>query len=76
MSADPLEWNDARGALMRDARVAMAVVPAVPDAVPQESWIDMSRMYVVRGPVAPGPSLERLKPLPSGLIAVPHGDVG
>jgi hypothetical protein len=52
---DPLEWNDARAALERRARVAVAVVPASPgepfwQQVGQIPWIDASRLFVVGAP--------------------------
>lgn len=49
-----LEWNDARGALMRDNRVAMAVISKEPDAdfwkqVEALPWIDAKKVFVVNG---------------------------
>jgi hypothetical protein len=56
----PLEWNDARGTLMRNARVACAIVRqpgeafwAAARALP---WIDMEKVYVVSRAPAPSPA--------------------
>jgi hypothetical protein len=54
VDSDILEWNDARGALMRDNRIAMAVVSKPPDAdfwkeVQALPWIDSKSMFVVNG---------------------------
>lgn len=43
----PLEWNETRGALMRDHRIAIAVVREIPTVVPDEPWIDRDRVYTV-----------------------------
>jgi len=48
----PLRWSDARAALMRTARVAVAVAGHEPDAgfwneVSKTKWIDEKRMYVI-----------------------------
>jgi hypothetical protein len=48
----PLRWNDERAALMRNARVALAIVSKPPDAtfwneVGKTKWIDAKRMYAV-----------------------------
>src|SRR5438128_2926416 len=48
----PLRWSDARAALMRSVRVAVAVTSKSPDAVfwnevSETKWIDDKRMYVV-----------------------------
>ena len=45
-------WNDARAALMRTARLVVAVVPGTPDAafwndLRKIGWIDSTRVYVV-----------------------------
>src|SRR5262245_31305701 len=50
----PLRWSDARAALMRNARVAVAVVGKAPDdafrnEVGKTKWIDVKRTYVVGG---------------------------
>jgi hypothetical protein len=49
----PFAWNDARAALMRNARVAIAIAPSVDDnaiaAIRSVPWIDGSRTYVVNG---------------------------
>lgn len=57
----PLEWNDARGALMRDNRVAMALLTKEPDdafwqQMSEMPWIDLDRAFVV-GP--PPPAADR-----------------
>jgi hypothetical protein len=47
----PFAWSDARAALMRNARVAIAIAPKVGDKFWSEvrnvRWIDTSRTYVV-----------------------------
>ena len=53
LTSERFAWNDARAALQQNARVAVAVLTAEPDAafwtaaraVP---WLDLSRTYVVR----------------------------
>src|SRR5204863_7240853 len=61
----PLRWSDARAALMRNARVAIAIVDKAPEKafwneVSKTKWLDETRMYVVgaRGgaPGTPGSS--------------------
>lgn len=52
--APAFEWNDARASLMRNARLACAVVRSDPDeafwtAVAAMPWIDSTRIYVVGG---------------------------
>ena len=49
-----LEWHDARGALMRDHRIAMAVVAKEPDAdfwkeIEALPWIESTNVFVVNG---------------------------
>jgi hypothetical protein len=68
VTAKPLEWSDARGALLRDYRVAIAVVRELPKELPKEAWIDDSRVFVV----APGASAAAAFP---GATSVPHSDV-
>ncbi len=53
----PFRWSDARAALMRNARVAVAIVSGEPDAalwneLRKTRWIDATRMFEVVG--APG----------------------
>ncbi|MGA8810159.1 MAG: hypothetical protein WB973_20000 [Thermoanaerobaculia bacterium] len=47
----PFAWNDARAALMRSARVAIAITPHVDDnfrnAIRNVPWIDGNRTYIV-----------------------------
>jgi len=47
----PFAWNDARAALMRNARVAIAIAPKVGDAfwtaIGNVPWIDATRTYIV-----------------------------
>jgi hypothetical protein len=48
----PLRWSDARAALMRNARVALAVASQSPDAafwneVSKTKWIDQKKIYMV-----------------------------
>ena len=57
IASDPLVWNDARAALMRNARVACAIVTREPDASTWTSlrelpWVDASHIFVV-GATAP-----------------------
>jgi hypothetical protein len=53
----PFAWSDARAALMRNARVAIAIAPNVGTAFWSEikgvAWIDQARTYAVntRGPI-------------------------
>jgi hypothetical protein len=55
----PFAWSDARAALVRNARVAIAIAPKVSEAFWREvtavAWIDNTRTYAVnRGPVSNG----------------------
>lgn len=46
----PFAWNDARAALMRSARVAIAIAPKVDDKAAEirnVAWIDANRTYIV-----------------------------
>ncbi len=61
VSDEPREWNDARGALMKNRRVAMMVVKDVPSELPKEAWIDEHSLFVVCGPASAGH--DRLKPV-------------
>ncbi len=50
----PLRWSDARAALLRNARVAVAIVSKPPgdafwNEVSKTKWIDVKRTYVVGG---------------------------
>jgi hypothetical protein len=50
----PYRWDDARGVLMRNRRVACAIMPRTPDdafwaAVDGTPWIDATRVYVLGG---------------------------
>jgi len=50
----PFVWDDARGTLMRNKRVACAIMPRAPDdafwaAVDATPWIDAQRIYVFGG---------------------------
>jgi hypothetical protein len=47
-SDKPLEWNEARGALLREHRIAIAVVPQMPQTMPDEAWID--RKHIILAP--------------------------
>ena len=49
---EPFAWNDARAALMRNARVAIAIAPKRPDdsfwtEIRNVAWIDATRTYIV-----------------------------
>jgi hypothetical protein len=61
MSSDPLAWDDARASLMRNARVACAVVSREPDAalwtsLRELAWVDGARMYLVGDAAASHPA--------------------
>jgi hypothetical protein len=49
----PFAWSDARAALMRSSRVAIAITPKLGDNFMTEirnvAWIDSSRTYIVNG---------------------------
>jgi hypothetical protein len=51
LDRSPFAWSDARAALMRNARVAIAIAPAVSDSfwrdIAKVAWIDNTRTYVV-----------------------------
>jgi hypothetical protein len=53
LDRSPFAWSDARAALMRNARVAIAIAPEVSDTFWSEigkvAWIDSKRTYVVNG---------------------------
>jgi hypothetical protein len=57
MSSDPLAWSDARASLMRNARVACAVVTREPEwsSFREIPWVDSSRLYLVGDASAPSP---------------------
>lgn len=44
---NPLEWSDARGALLKEERVAVALVRQLPAALPDDAWIDRDRVTFV-----------------------------
>jgi hypothetical protein len=77
---DPLRWSDARAALLRNAKVAIAILQAPPgeafwNDVRKLKWIDATRTYVVCG-CRLQPALDRLKPVPTLIIedkSVPEG---
>jgi hypothetical protein len=46
-SEHPLEWNDARASLMKEQRVAVAVVRQLPASPPDDVWIDRDRVFYV-----------------------------
>ena len=54
LDRNPFAWSDARAALMRNARVAIAIAPAVSGSfwseIAKVSWIDPSRAYFVGDP--------------------------
>lgn len=58
----PFVWNDARGKLIRDARLACAIVRQAPDAAFWQAadavpWIDPARIFVVGGRSSRGISI-------------------
>jgi len=71
----PFRWSDARAALIRNARVAVAVVKRQPDTafwneLGKTKWIDMKRMYVVGALVTRHSALETIiedRSVPEGL---------
>lgn len=67
--AGPLSWDDARGALQKEVRLACAVTDRFPDAAflaeaQKTPWIDGSRVYVVNAPGV------EMGPLPAGTTAI------
>jgi len=70
LDRSPFAWSDARAALMRSARVAIAIAPEVSDTFWSEAakvpWIDSKRTYVVNGATRqPGNLATIIKPDPS-----------
>ena len=71
LDRSPFAWSDARAALMRNSRVAIAIAPEVSAAFWSESakvpWIDSKRTYIVNGATRqPGnPATIIIKPDPS-----------
>jgi len=73
---DPLRWSDARAALIRNAKVAVAIVKEASGEVfwtevRKAKWIDATRTYVVCG-CRLQPALDRLKPVPTLIIEDDH----
>jgi hypothetical protein len=70
----PFEWNDARGALMRNARLACAIVRQPSDAfwtvARALAWIDMEKVYVVGAGEGAG-----ARAPPNTSYIVPTGDL-
>jgi len=69
--AENFGWNDARGALMKNARVATVVATRPPDdafwsAIDATPWMDGSRVYVVGGNAPRGTSVIGDASVPSG----------
>jgi hypothetical protein len=69
--SDTFGWNDARGALMKGARVAMVVAKGAPDealwsAVDGTPWMDGARVYVVGGTGSRGVSIVGDAAMPDG----------
>jgi hypothetical protein len=70
----PLRWSDERAALMRGARVALAIVARPPDAafwneVGRVKWIDPKRTYVV-GASGNGTSIIEDDTIPDGFYRI------
>lgn len=65
VASNPLEWNDARAALMKTSRVAIAIVKQPSEQLPQQAFLDTTRVYCVCGDAKPAYSV----------VAVPHADV-
>ena len=59
LDPNPFAWSDARAALMRNARVAIAIAPAVkPDfwtEISKVTWIDPTRTYIIGNPATRQP---------------------
>jgi hypothetical protein len=80
VDADALRWSDARAALMRNARVAVAIVKEAPGEafwgeMRKAKWIDATRTYLVCR-CRLQPALDRLKPVPTLIMedeTVPAG---
>jgi Tol biopolymer transport system component len=57
---NPFAWSDARAALIRNARVAIAIAPRIADNFWSEAksvaWIDSTRTYIVGNPATQQPS--------------------
>ena len=60
LDRSPFAWSDARAALMRNARVAIAIAPEVSDTfwseIAKVAWIDSTRTYIVGNPATRQPS--------------------
>ncbi len=60
LDRDPFAWSDARAALMRNARVAIAIAPSVSgpfwSEIARVPWIDTARTYIVGDPATQPPS--------------------
>lgn len=59
----PYVWDDSRGSLMRQKRVACAIMRSTPDdafwaAVDATPWIDATRLYVIGGRAARGTAIK------------------
>ena len=56
---NPFAWSDARAALMRNARVAIAIAPAVSanfwSEIGKVAWIDIGRTFIVGNPASRQP---------------------
>jgi hypothetical protein len=71
LDRSPFAWSDARAALMRNARVAIAIAPEVNASfwseIAKVTWIDSTRTYVVNGATGqPGnPATVIIKPDPA-----------
>ena len=71
LDRNPFAWSDARAALMRNARVAIAIAPAVGapfwSEIAKVPWIDATHTYVVGDPATqqPGNAAIIIKPDPS-----------
>jgi len=80
IDADPLRWSDARAALMRNARVALAVVSKEPDEAfwteaNGTKWIDAGRVFVVNGRRAGAKSLVDDAGMPDGFYRIEGTEV-
>lgn len=77
---EPLRWSDERAALLRDARVALAVVSKAPDQafwneVGKTKWIDANRVYAVNWRFSGARSIVEDAAVPAGFYRVQGTEV-
>jgi hypothetical protein len=73
LDRDPFAWSDARAALMRNARVAIAIAPTVNAnfwaEIQKVTWIDSARTYIVGAPATEQPSIRATIIVPDPTLA-------